>query len=841
MARRTVGNFLAGVVVGALALSVTAVVAAPAYAVDPVAGGQTASPPDSLFPNQGNSGYDVSHYDINFSVDVTTALANGAVGTTNLPNATTTIDATTTGAPLSSYSFDFQGSTGTLAASTYDVDTVTVNGVPATFSRIETSSTTSALVDNHKLIITPPTPVDGAFTTVVTTHGAPVIHFDTDGSAEGWNNTTDGATFVNQPVGSMTLFPNNNTPRDRATYTFTIDAPTMLKTSNYANAGGKPYPAGVASNGELISRTPNGDGTRTTWVWNQTKPMASELSMISIGRYDIYESDISLASGRTIHEWSFIDPAISVANQNTTQVSRAQFKSLLDFYESKFGPYPGNSTGVVTDVVPGTINYALETQDRPFFPNVAGGSFYHEIMHQWWGDNVAPFDWNDITLNEGPATYAPPQFAYEGSGTTGTTTEQAIYTLWNNTSASSSTFTIPSAAMTNGNQLFGSQVYQRGAMSLGALRTAIGAADFETLMRQYQATYGGGQITGRRTAAFQAMAESISGRDLTAFFQAWWFVSGKPAWPVRFNLNLAGPTGVLGAGSAVDYTLSARNTGKVAMPVGTTITFDATDLLDDATVGVLPTGVTQDGATLTWAVPATALGATANITIPFTVNPVEGNGKLEGIARAATLGGTCLDCTATNVLGRSPITPAVTAITGGTPTVGTPLTADTSGWAAGTSFTYQWLIDGTPVPGATGATYTPTVDVLGFPVTLQVTGKQAGLNTTSATSPTYRRSGSGPPRWPGPSRASRARRRSAERGSSSTRARGSRAPCSPTSGGPTGPTSPRAAPPRCTSRPSPPRPGRPWTSSSPAPRPATRPSARPAPSPRPSRPATRSP
>ena len=44
----------------------------------------------------------------------------------------------------------------------------------------------------------------------------------------------DGATFVNQPVGAMTLFPNNNTPRDKATYTFTVDAPTMSGTSNYS-------------------------------------------------------------------------------------------------------------------------------------------------------------------------------------------------------------------------------------------------------------------------------------------------------------------------------------------------------------------------------------------------------------------------------------------------------------------------------------------------------------------------------------------------------------------------------------------------------------------------------
>ena len=155
----------------------------------------------------------MSHYDIDFRVDVTVSSAHNAQASTNLPNAQATIQAVTTGAPLSSFSLDFQGSSSNLAASTLNVDTVTVNGVAANFSRIENATTNNATTDVHKLVVTPATPVDGAFTTVVTYHGAPVRHQDTDGSSEGWNNTTDGATFLNQPVGSMTLFPTRTTTR----------------------------------------------------------------------------------------------------------------------------------------------------------------------------------------------------------------------------------------------------------------------------------------------------------------------------------------------------------------------------------------------------------------------------------------------------------------------------------------------------------------------------------------------------------------------------------------------------------------------------------------------------
>lgn len=732
--RRATRGAAAIVIVGLVAGSQLPIVsAASAKAVDPIAGGQSAG--DVLFPNQGNTGYDSIHYDIDLKVNVAVSSTNNAVSTTTFPEATTTVSAATTGAPLSSYSFDFQGSTGNLDASTLNIDSVTVNGVAADFSRIETTTVSNATTDVHKLIITPSTPVDGAFTTVVKYHGRPVAHTDTDGTSEGWNATTDGATFVNQPMGSMTAFPNNNTPNDKATYTISVDAPSQLTTSATAvaaNPGLKD--AAVVSNGELVSKTPSADGTRTRWVWNESKQMASELSLISIGRYKTFESDILLASGRTLHEWSFIDPAISVSNQLATQATRAQLKSILDFLESKYGPYPGNSVGIVTDVVPSAISYALETQDRPIFPNSANrATTIHELTHQWLGDNVAPKVWNDIWISEGGATYSENQTAFESSGTSTFSNETLYYTAFANSSPTSSLWTIPSAGMTQADQLFLSQVYTRGSWALEALRTAIGPVNFAKLMLEDQSRNGG---KARSSANFIALAEEISGKDLTAFFQQWIYANTKATWPSKFTLSLVGPAAQVNVGDTVSYTLSSRNTGKVAQS-GSVVTVDASKILDKATLGVLPSGVTLDGTTLTWAVPNTAVGATSTAAFTAVVNAGATGSSLAATAStpATTLGATCVECTTSVVVGVAPVSPSADpTITGGAATVGQPLTADTSGWLADTTFAYQWLADGTPIVGATNATYTPDATVVGLTLAVKVTGSNGSLSPYSRTS-----------------------------------------------------------------------------------------------------------
>ena len=62
-------------------------------------------------------------------------------------------------------------------------------------------------------------------------------------------------------------------------------------------------------------------------------------------------------------------------------------------------------------------------------------------------------------------------------------------------------------------------------MTLQALREKIGEVAFFHLLRDWVAQNRYGNVT---TPQFIALAERISGRDLTAFFDAWIYQDEKP-------------------------------------------------------------------------------------------------------------------------------------------------------------------------------------------------------------------------------------------------------------------------------------------------------------------------
>ena len=73
--------------------------------------------------------------------------------------------------------------------------------------------------------------------------------------------------------------------------------------------------------------------------------------------------------------------------------------------------------------------------------------------------------------------------------------------------------------------LFAGPVYDRGAMTLQALREKIGDDKFFTILRTWYRDHRYRNVT---TAQFIALSEKVSGVDLDPFFTTWLYTAGKP-------------------------------------------------------------------------------------------------------------------------------------------------------------------------------------------------------------------------------------------------------------------------------------------------------------------------
>ena len=425
--------------------------------------------PDTLFPSMGNSGYQVRAYDVALDYEPVT---NRAI-------ATVRIRAVARKA-MNRFHLDFSGP---------EVTAVVVDQQPASFAR-----------RGDELVVTPAQRLaKGRFTAVVSYDGQPPEHTDDDGSTEGWVRTTDGAVAVNEPVGAMTWLPSNNTPGDKARFTFRISAP-----AGYS----------VVANGELVETAPHGTGT--TWTWRQDEPMSTYLAMVGIGRYDVTESSTTSIDGRELPLWFFEDSAVGGA-----RTAREVLPEVIAFCERLFGTYPFSSGGHVVDDA--YVGYALETQTRPFYPpgGASTSTVVHETAHQWFGNSVTLTDWHDIWLAEGWATYAEWLWSGAHDGRTPREHFDALYArgadddLW---SPAPTEFTDPA-------DLFGEPVYSRGAMTLVVLRREIGSRDFKRLGRKWAAKHAYDNVT---TRDFERLAEKVSGERLDDLFDDWLRLDGKP-------------------------------------------------------------------------------------------------------------------------------------------------------------------------------------------------------------------------------------------------------------------------------------------------------------------------
>jgi aminopeptidase N len=441
-------------------------------ALDPSAGAPGAG--DPYFADLGNGGYDVQHYDLTLQVEPAT----------NQLDATAVVTAVAT-QDLARFDLDLSG---------LDITGVMVDGAAATFTRAD-----------RELVITVAAPIakGATFTTAVAYHGSPEPRSTPAiPIAVGWIATGDATFVLNEPEGASTWFPVNDHPSDKATYTFHITAPDS---------------ATAVANGNLVGKVPAGNG-RTTWTYEERAPMASYLTQVAVGAFTT--DSTQGPNGITIRNAY----ASELADRAPAHFARTA--EMLQLFAADFGPYPFDAYGVL--VVNERTQFQLETQTLSVFDSSyvdtdpsQDATAAHELAHQWFGDDVTPSTWKDVWLNEGFATYAEWLWVEHTGGSTVSDIARRVHDRIG-------ARTVPPGDPGVEKLFEGASVYNRGALTLQALRLTVGDDAFFTILRTYVSRFAGKNVS---TTDFTSVANEVAGKDLTGLFDQWLYQTDVPDLP----------------------------------------------------------------------------------------------------------------------------------------------------------------------------------------------------------------------------------------------------------------------------------------------------------------------
>jgi aminopeptidase N len=417
---------------------------------------------DSYYPEVGDPGVDALHYDL----DLTWLPDDQTLQATEALVFRATEDA-------DSFQLDL--------GEALTVDDIEVDGEPV-----------RAEHDGKDLVVDHPVRADERYTVTLAYSGTPeptpAPTDREDFSASGWTITDSNAVWTMQePFGAFTWYAVNDQPADKALYDFTLRVPA-------------PW-TGVA-NGTMTARDEVDGETVTTF--ELVEPASSYLTTVAFGDYDLHTDET--AGGTPLNYW--------LLSSQSSALPRLQFAGrAVTWAERWLGPYPFSSAGVLlTDSESGMETQTLITLGDSSYVT-SRETLVHEMVHQWYGDLVTPTDWRDVWMNEGMAMYL--QLVYRAQ-----VEERSIDEVMDEYAEYDQP--LRDLAGPPGEykpQSFGqANIYYCPALMWHELRQQVGDREFRRLVREWPQANAFGNAT--RQEWFDWL-EAETGRELTAFFDAW--------------------------------------------------------------------------------------------------------------------------------------------------------------------------------------------------------------------------------------------------------------------------------------------------------------------------------
>lgn len=303
----------------------------------------------------------------------------------------------------------------------------------------------------------------------------------------------------------------------------------------------------VATNGVLVDSTitpPN-----RTFKFKTRYPIATYLVCLSVAKFRRYYRSVNI-SGTNVPVQYYLLGEKTASYYTNAVTAMDRINPVVVAYSQKLGNYPfKNEKHGFYDGLVGAGGMEHQTFSAMAPGSLTSlGTLSHELMHQWFGDNVTFATWNDLWLAEGFARYGE-SLAYELVPSLGISAHSSRTSA--KTSALGNTV---SAWIPNGNagssagiwsSSYGSSVYVRGAMVVAMLRTLSGDTRFFQALTNYQTALAGKSAT---TDSLKNHFNAVLGTDINEFFRDYVGGSGPAATAVGgignpiYNIGWNSPT-----------------------------------------------------------------------------------------------------------------------------------------------------------------------------------------------------------------------------------------------------------------------------------------------------------
>ncbi len=287
------------------------------------------------------------------------------------------------------------------------------------------------------------------------------------------------------------------------------------------------------SNGVLVSQKQNKNGTRTDY-WKMTLPHSPYLFFMGVGDYAVIKDYWKGKEVNYYVEREYAPVAKKIFGNTPEMISYFSKITGVEYPWNKYAQITGRDyvSGAMENTT-ATLHQESAQQDARELTdeNRWESTIAHELFHQWFGDYVTAESWSNLTLNESFANYSQTlwnQYKYgKDAGDAENYTNIQSYLRGNNSEKDLVRF-----YYADREDMFDAVSYQKGGAILHMLRNHIGDSAFFKGLNLYLTT---NKFKSAEAAHLRLALEETSGKDLSWFFNEWYYGSGHPKLDINYS------------------------------------------------------------------------------------------------------------------------------------------------------------------------------------------------------------------------------------------------------------------------------------------------------------------